>query len=220
MRRLGTTAFALLGLLAFRDWTASELAKQMERSLNFMWPRAASGIYSAPRSLEEHGFVTATAVPENKRVRARYSITQRGRHALVGWIRRPTAPSAFESEASVKLAFVDAATPSDALRLIDEVESDARQRNNELLDVFAGYATGDGRYPDRAHVIGVASRLYHVHYAAMIEWAAWARAEVARWPAADASAAHLGQEVIAESRRLFAENVPRSEREDDVDAAD
>lgn len=36
MRRLSTTSFALLGLLAFRGWTASELAAQMERSLNFV----------------------------------------------------------------------------------------------------------------------------------------------------------------------------------------
>lgn len=215
MRRLSTTSFALLGLLAFRDWTASELANQMERSLNFMWPRAASGIYIEPRSLEQHGFVTATEVPESKRIRARYAITRQGRQALLEWIRRPSSASAFESEAAVKLAFADIASPADALRVIDEVESDARRRNGELLDVFAGYATGDGRYPDRAHVIGVASRLYHLHYAAMLEWAQWARAEVEQWPAADASAAHRGQPIIAESRRIFGENVPDLEGEDD-----
>ena len=67
MRRLSTTSFALLGLLASRDWAASELASRMERSLNFMWPRAASGIYVEPRSLHEHGFVDATEVPESNR---------------------------------------------------------------------------------------------------------------------------------------------------------
>lgn len=220
MRRPSTTSFAVLGLLAFRDWTASELANQMERSLNFMWPRAASGIYTEPRSLEEHGFVAATEVPESRRVRARYSITTQGRHALLAWIRRPTSPSAFEAEAAVKLAFADVATPADALRVIDELESDARKRNSELLDVFAGYATGEGRYPDRAHVIGVASRLYHVHYDAMIEWAHWARAEVVQWTAADASSAYRGQPIIAESQRRFADNVPSSNREDKRNASE
>lgn len=215
MRRLSTTSFALLGLLAFRDWTASELASQMERSLNFMWPRAASGIYVEPRSLHEHGFVDATEVPESKRIRARYSITQRGRHALLGWIRRPTAPSVFESESAVKLAFADVATRADVLRVIDELEADARKRNGELLEIFDGYATGNGRYPNRAHVIAVACRLYHEHYAAMIDWAQWARAEVDQWPASDASAAYRGQPIIAESRRRFGDNVPQSQGEDD-----
>lgn len=203
MRRLSTTSFALLGLLAFRDWTASELARQMERSLNFMWPRAASGIYVEPRSLADHGLVDATAVPESKRIRARYSITERGRAALLAWIRRDSAASVFESEAALKLAFAHVATPDDVLRLIDELETDARARIDQLLAIFDGYAEGRGPYQDRAHVVGVTSRLYYEHYGAMLAWATWARAEVEQWPAADATVAYRGQAVIAESRRRF-----------------
>jgi len=215
MRRLSTTSFALLGLLAFRDWTASELAGQMERSLNFMLPRAASGIYVEPRSLEEHGLVDATEVPESKRIRARYSITHRGRHALLAWIRRPSTLTVFESEAALKLALADVATTADVLRLIDELEADARMRTGQLLRIFDDYAQGHGPYPDRAHVVGVASRLYYDHYAAMIDWARWARAEVDQWPAADGATAYRGQPIIAESRRLFGGNVPHPDEEDD-----
>jgi PadR family transcriptional regulator AphA len=211
-RRLSTTSFALLGLLAFRDWTASELARQMGRSLNFMWPRAASGIYVEPRTLHDHGMVDATDVPESKRIRARYSITDRGREALLGWIRRDSAVSAFESEAALKLAFAHIASPADVLRLIDELEADARTRTGQLQEIFDGYAEGLGPYQDRAHVVGVTSRLYYEHYAAMIEWATWARAEVEQWPAADATAAHRGQAVIAESRRRFEKNGPQAAR--------
>ncbi len=35
-----TTSHALLGLLAVRDWTTYELAKQVKRSLSWFWPRA------------------------------------------------------------------------------------------------------------------------------------------------------------------------------------
>jgi PadR family transcriptional regulator, regulatory protein AphA len=211
MRRLGTTSFAVLGLLAFRDWTASELARQMERSLNFMWPRAASGIYVEPRSLEAHGMVTATDVPENKRVRARYSITERGRAALLAWIRRDSTASAFESEAALKLSFSHIATVADVHRLIDELEADARTRTSQLLAIFEDYADGNGPYQDRAHVVGVTSRLYYEHYAAMIAWAKWARTEVDQWRAADASVAYRGRNVIAESLRLFGLNGTRPE---------
>lgn len=187
----------------------------MERSLNFVWPRAASGIYVEPRSLEDHGLVDAAEVPESKRIRARYSITHRGRQALLAWIRRPSAPTVFESEAALKLAFADVATRADALRLIDELEADARARTDQLLKIFDPYADGRGPYPDRAHVVGVTSRLYYDHYAAMIEWARWARAEVEQWPAADGTIAYRGQPIIAESRRLFGDNGPQPDEEDD-----
>ncbi len=203
MRRLSTTSFALLGLLSFRDWTASELTKQMERSLNFVWPRAVSGIYVEPASLRDHGLVDATEVPESRRVRARYSITAAGRRALLAWIRQPSAASTFESESALKLIFVDVATKDDALRIIDEISDDARQRNDQLLEIFADYAEGRGAFPDRAHVVGLASRLYHEHYAAMASWAEWARAEVEGWPSTDRSASAHGRSIVQSSRRRF-----------------
>lgn len=64
-------------------------------------------------------------------------------------------------------------------------------------------------------MVGVTSRLYYDHYAAMIEWARWARAEVEQWPAADGTIAYRGQPIIAESRRLFGDNGPQPDEEDD-----
>ena len=43
-----TTSHAILCLLAVRDWTAYELAQQMDRSVGNMWPRAASVVYEHP----------------------------------------------------------------------------------------------------------------------------------------------------------------------------
>jgi hypothetical protein len=42
VRELTTTSYAILGLLAIRPWSTYELARQMQRDLRFVWPRAES----------------------------------------------------------------------------------------------------------------------------------------------------------------------------------
>ena len=48
---LTTTSYAVLALLALRPWTTYQLAKQMERSLGWIWPRAVSRLYEEPKKL-------------------------------------------------------------------------------------------------------------------------------------------------------------------------
>ena len=54
-RPRSTTAYAILGLLTVRDWTTYELAKQVQRSLNWFWPRAERKLYEEPKRLVEDG---------------------------------------------------------------------------------------------------------------------------------------------------------------------
>jgi len=61
-RGSGTTAYALLGLLAVRPWTTYELAQQVRRSLNWFWPRAERKLYDDPKRLVAEGLATATDV--------------------------------------------------------------------------------------------------------------------------------------------------------------
>ena len=48
-----TTSYALLGLLALREWTTYELAKQVQRSIGWFWPRAERKLYEEPKRLVE-----------------------------------------------------------------------------------------------------------------------------------------------------------------------
>lgn len=57
-----STTYAVLGLLCVQPWSAYELARQMARSLRFMWPRAESGIYREPQKLIGLGYATAEEV--------------------------------------------------------------------------------------------------------------------------------------------------------------
>ncbi len=101
----------------------------------------------------------------------------------------------------------------DALRLIEELATDAGRRNEELLEIFREYVEHRGRYQDRAAVIGLTSRLYHEHYAAVPRWAAWAKVEVESWPLVDGASRERGNEIIAESQRRFGRGAHRAVRE-------
>ena len=56
-----TTAQAVLGLLALRSWTTYELAKQVQRSLGWFWPRAERKLYDEPKRLVAAGLAKGSA---------------------------------------------------------------------------------------------------------------------------------------------------------------
>ena len=62
-----TTSYAVLGLLAIRPWTTYELAKQVQRSLRWFWPRAERKLYDEPKRLAADGLATATREHTGKR---------------------------------------------------------------------------------------------------------------------------------------------------------
>src|SRR4051794_21714115 len=103
-----TTAHAILGLLAIKPWTTYELAKQVQRSLGWFWPRAERTLYTEPKSLVAAGLATAHEERTGNRPRTVYTITAAGRRALRRWLGEPPAPPALEFEAMVKVFFADA----------------------------------------------------------------------------------------------------------------
>ena len=66
-RELTTTSYAILGLLAIQPWPTYELAKQMRRSLHYVWPRAESNLYAEAKRLVEGGLAQARSEPVGRR---------------------------------------------------------------------------------------------------------------------------------------------------------
>src|SRR3954469_5697273 len=93
---LTTTSYAILGLLALRSWTTYELAKQMERTLHYFWPRAESRLYEEPKNLVAQGLAHAEKTYVGKRARTIYSITPEGREALKEWLATEASPPALQ----------------------------------------------------------------------------------------------------------------------------
>ena len=85
--RLTPTSYALLGLLARESASAYELNSIMQTSmLRVFWPRAESHIYSEPKKLLAHGFVSEERQKANGRQRSVFTISEKGREALAAWL--------------------------------------------------------------------------------------------------------------------------------------
>lgn len=176
-----TTSYAILCLLVVRDWTAYELAQQMDRSVGSMWPRAASVVYEEPKRLVALGFAKATATSTGKRPSTTYGITAKGRRALRRWLDQPGAGPVTEFEGLLKVAFADHGSIEGlranlgAIRAFAEADiADAERRLTE-------YAETGGPYPDRLPVIALAAEYFRLQSEAMLRWIDWAEQATLEW---------------------------------------
>lgn len=173
-----TTSYALLGLLAVRDWTTYELAKQVKRSLNWFWPRAERKLYDEPKRLVEQGLAMATREQTGQRGKTVYRITAQGRAALEEWLSEPPAPRSIEFEGMVKVFFADAGTQDQLLATLDRIEDEATGRLAELAEMAAARPVP---FPQRAHLSAIGLRLHYEQEKAVLRWARWARKQIRQW---------------------------------------
>jgi PadR family transcriptional regulator AphA len=173
-----TTSYAVLGLLALRPWTSYELAKQVQRSLRWFWPRAERKLYDEPKRLAEEGLATAAREHTGRRGRTVYTITDAGRAALREWLGEPPAPPILEFEGMVKVFFADAGSKAQLLDALTRVEEQAARRLAEIAELAA---TRPVTFPERAHLSAIGLRMHLEQEQATRHWARWARQQVLQW---------------------------------------
>ena len=177
-----TTGYAILGLLGLRSWTTYELAKQVQRSLSWFWPRAERKLYDEPKRLVEQGLATATAESTGKRPRTVYAITPDGRKALKRWLDDAPAAPTLEFEALVKVFFADGGTLAQLEQTIDRIERDATDRRDVLRGMIAERSNEVAyEFAARWPVNALTMRFQIDHNEQQIRWARWAREQVATW---------------------------------------
>jgi PadR family transcriptional regulator, regulatory protein AphA len=176
-KSLSTTSYALLGLLSVRPWTTYELAKQVQRSLHWFWPRAERKLYDEPKELARQGLVSVEEKFTGKRRSREYSITPDGRAALAGWLSEPPAAPMAEFEGLVKVFFADVGG-LDQLRItLSRIEAEAVRR---VADLRAMAVEGSS-FPERAHIGALTLALELEIERAVVAWGRWAREQVADW---------------------------------------
>lgn len=176
-----TTSYAILGLLSVRSWTTYELAKQVQRSLNWFWPRAERKLYDEPKHLVADGLATAHRQFTGQRPRTVYEITDEGRAALRRWLDQSPAPRSTEFEAMLKVFFADAGSLEQLERTVQAVEESSTERLRELGAMAGQAATGDTDFDARQHISALALRLQYEQEAAVLTWSRWARRQIAGW---------------------------------------
>ena len=201
--RRTTTTYAILGLLGTRTWTTYELAKQVQRSLHWFWPRAERKLYDEPKRLVADGLATATKEATGKRPRTVYGITDAGREELGRWLGEPPAPPSLEFEGLVKVFFAEAGSLEQLHANLDAIADEARTRLDGFAETAAGSAeTSD--FPQRVHLGALCFRLSFELEIATLRWVEWAREQVAEWKdAGDPGRWHAGRalaEMAADAR--------------------
>lgn len=176
-----TTSYAILCLLAVRDWTAYELAQQMDRSVGNMWPRAASVVYEEPKRLVALGLANATATSTGKRASTTYAITAKGRRALRRWLEQPGGGPVTEFEGLVKVAFADHGSIEGLRANLQAIREVAEAGLADAQRRMAEYAESGGPFPDRLPVIALAAEHFRLQNEALLQWIDWAEQATSDW---------------------------------------
>jgi len=176
-----TSGYAILGLLALKPWTTYELAKQVQRSLGWFWPRAERQLYDEPKRLVERGLATATPQSTGKRPRTVYAITPQGRVALKSWLGAAPAAPALEMEAMIKVFFADSGTLAQLRTTLDAIESQAADRGVVLRSMIDASREGPYEFAKRLPINALALRFQLDHVDLQVRWAQWAREQITTW---------------------------------------
>jgi PadR family transcriptional regulator AphA len=176
------TSFAILGLLSIQPFTTYELAQQMDRTLRWFWPRAASMIYEEPKKLVTAGLATSQVAYTGKRRSTVYEITDAGRAALRDWLDTPAPGMRMEFEAMIKVAFADAGDVTQLRAAVRDIRADAEARVAEVLERSQEYAATGGPFPDRLPIAAITGELLMSQYEAVVRWARWAEDAIREWP--------------------------------------
>lgn len=178
--RRTTTTYAILGLLGVRSWTTYELAKQVQRSLNWFWPRAERKLYDEPKRLVTDGLATASAELTGLRPKTVYGITDAGRKELGRWLDEPSSPRTAEFEAMVKVFFADAGSVDQLLTTLGRMGEEARERIDQLAGLTE-VSAAQTAFPQRLHLNALTVRLQLEQEIGVLRWVSWAEQQVAQW---------------------------------------
>jgi DNA-binding PadR family transcriptional regulator len=171
------TSYAVLGLLALRSWTTYELAKQVQRSLRWFWPRAERKLYDEPKLLAAEGFAVATERFTGRRRSREYAITDAGRAALREWLSEPPAARSVEFEGMVKVFFADSGDRDQLRGTLRAIEAEAQER----IEAIAAMVAGSHPFPERLHISALSLPLQLDQEVAVLRWARWALGEIEHW---------------------------------------
>jgi len=178
---LTTTSYAVLSLLAVRPMTTYELAKQMQRTLRDVWPRAESVIYEEPKRLVARRMATASTEMAGRRPSTTYTITAKGRRELVRWFDAPGAAPQLEFEGLLKVAFADHGTIEQLRANLASIRELASERLAYVEDRIAEYRSTGGPYPERMPVIMLVAKFQLEQAEATCRWVQWAQRQAANW---------------------------------------
>ncbi|WP_203136791.1 PadR family transcriptional regulator [Microbacterium sp. JZ31] len=113
--------YALMALLRVGPLSGYDLQKQFQVSVGHLWHAPDSQIYPELRKMEGEGLVVGEDQPRGERgTRRVYHLTEDGERAYVGWMEEPLAYTRVREPASLKAAYLEAASPPAARAFFED----------------------------------------------------------------------------------------------------
>jgi DNA-binding PadR family transcriptional regulator len=178
---LPTTSYAILGLLAGRDWTGYELAQEFQRSLRHCWPKAQSVLYEEPRRLVRAGLAEVQVERRGGRSRNRYRITAAGRVALTRWLAAPSAPPRLEMEPMVRLLLADHGSLEDLRRTVRTLREWSEDNHPAVIPQARDLVGAGPPFPNRDHIGLLLARYFADLYDLTLTWCEAVEGELDEW---------------------------------------
>ncbi len=173
--------YALLELLSHRSLTGYDLTKQFGASLVFFWHATHTQIYRNLKRMEREGWVVSRRqIQDGRPNRKVYSITDKGRAALVAWRKTPSSLQQPKDEMLMKVFGFELVPPHEAVEQIDRHLALCEERLATFRSVEADlrerWGSIQGIPFDRDHLFYRYLTLYHAiaREEMYIHWCRWA----------------------------------------------
>lgn len=122
----------ILGLLTNKKFTAYDIRKAMEISVNHFYSNSLGSINPALKKLKKKKYVNCKEVIENHRVKKYYEITKIGRAEYIKWQQEPINIGRIKDEVLVRLFFMGDSDVELRKKLITEYLSGISEIRNSL----------------------------------------------------------------------------------------
>lgn len=157
--KLRPPSYLVLGMVRLGARSGYTIKKATDISTRVFFPTSLAQIYPELARLAEAGYVTRQEDPHGGRARSQYGLTERGRRALLAWLRSERfAPTQFRDEGVLKLFFADALPVDEQVALLRRIEERARgmQRwmQNEVIPAATALEEGGLRHPHTVARLG------------------------------------------------------------------
>ncbi|CAN5480134.1 PadR family transcriptional regulator [soil metagenome] len=148
---------AILVSLCEQSGSGYELARRFDRSIGYFWSATHQQIYRTLRAMEDDGWVHVTPVVQHGRPDKKvYTVSERGRSELSGWIAEPLTgrgSSLTDSRTRDLAVKLRGAVYGDIDALRTQVAA-LRTERAALLDIYRGFEKR--QFPDLAALTGTA----------------------------------------------------------------
>jgi DNA-binding PadR family transcriptional regulator len=162
--------------------SAYEIARQYPRSMRWSWPLSQAHLYTEPKRLAAAGLVRVKRVAAGPhRTRQEFHITPKGRRSLVRWLATPPELPVLNHEMMLRVGFADNGTVDDLLAALDAAEAQLARMYAEGIEQVEGYLADGGPFPERLHLIALASDFNGRFLELCHDWIEEVRTEAGHW---------------------------------------